>query len=60
MGSTNNSQKSIASALAELSAELGISDEDFGGKLKIEGEDPVIASKHHIGDSMSVLLLSLA
>ncbi len=38
MRNMNNSQKTIASALG---AELGISEADFGGKLKIEGKDPV-------------------
>ena len=41
----NNSQKTITSALEELGAELGISEADFGGSLKIEGKDPVVASK---------------
>ena len=52
----NNSQKTITSALEELGAELGISEADFGGKVKIEGKDPVVASRHHIGDSTAVLL----
>ncbi len=56
MGIMNSSQKTITSALEELCAELGISEADFGGRLKIEGKDPVVASKHHIGDSTSVLL----
>ena len=33
------SQKILTSALAELGAELGISDADIGGKVKIEGKD---------------------
>ncbi len=41
----NNSQKTITSALEELGAELGISEADIGGKVKIEGKDPVVASK---------------
>ena len=48
--------KTVTSALAELCAELGISEDDFGGKLKSEGKDPVVASRHHLGESMSVLL----
>jgi crotonobetainyl-CoA:carnitine CoA-transferase CaiB-like acyl-CoA transferase len=52
----NSAQKPITSALEELCAELGISEADFGGKLKIEGKDPVVASRHHIGESTSVLL----
>ena len=56
MRTMNNSQKTITSALEELGAELGVSEADFGGKLKIEGKDPVVASKHHIGESTSVLL----
>lgn len=52
----NNSQKTITSALKELGSELGISETDFGGKLKIEGKDPVVASRHHIGESTAVLL----
>src|SRR5512142_2804428 len=56
MRNMNNSQKTITNALQELGAELGISEADFGGKLKIEGKDPVVASKHHRGDSTSVLL----
>ncbi len=48
--------KTITSALAELSAELGIWAADFGGQVKIEGKDPVVASRHHIGDSTTVLL----
>ena len=56
MRTMNNSQKTITSALEELGAELGVAEADFGGKLKIEGKDPVVASKHHIGESTSVLL----
>jgi crotonobetainyl-CoA:carnitine CoA-transferase CaiB-like acyl-CoA transferase len=56
MRQVGETQKTITVALNELSAELGISEADFGGKLKIEGKDPVVASKHHIGDSTSVLL----
>ncbi|MGE5894805.1 MAG: hypothetical protein ACM34I_12170 [bacterium] len=40
MRNINNSQKTITSALEELGAELGISEADFGGKLKIEGKIP--------------------
>lgn len=42
--------------LEELGAKLGISEIDFGGKLKIGCKDPVVASKHRIGDVTSVLL----
>src|SRR5512136_565710 len=56
MRSMNNSQKTITSAHKELSAVLGISEADFGGKLEIEGKDPVIASRHHLGESTAVLL----
>lgn len=52
----SNSPKTITSALAELSAELGISEADFGGTLTITGKDPVVASPHHIGESTAVLL----
>lgn len=52
----NNSQKTITSALEVLSAELGISEVDFGGTLTIEGKDPIVASRHHIGESTAVLL----
>ena len=34
----NESQKTISSTLEELAADLGISEVDFGGKLKITGE----------------------
>ena len=51
-----NSHQTIASALEELGKELGISESDFGGTVKIEGKDPIVASRHHIGDSTSVLL----
>lgn len=44
MRNINNNEKNITSALEELGAELGISEEDFGGKLKIEGKDPVVCS----------------
>ena len=54
--SMNNPPKTITSALEELSAALCISEADFGGKVTIEGKDPVVASRHHIGDSTSVLL----
>jgi len=33
------SQKTIASPLEELGTELGISEADFGGKVKVEGKD---------------------
>ena len=46
MKTTNNSPKTVSSALAELGAELGISEADLGGSLKIEGKDPVVASRH--------------
>jgi hypothetical protein len=36
MKNMNNSQKTITSALEELGAELGISEADFGGKVKSE------------------------
>ena len=42
-----------------LGAALGISEADFGGKLNIEGKDPVVASRHHIGESTAVLLALL-
>ena len=45
MRDMNVSKKTITGALAELGAELGISEADFGGKVKIEGKDPVVASK---------------
>jgi hypothetical protein len=41
----STSQNSTTSALEELGAELGISEADFDGKVKIEGKDPVVASK---------------
>ncbi len=56
MKSVSDAQKSITSALEELGTELGISGADFGGNVEIEGQDPIVASKHHIGDSTSVLL----
>lgn len=46
----------LQSALKELREELGISEQDFGGKLTISGKDPVVASRHHIGESTAVLL----
>jgi|GEM_PF-6803289 len=45
MRDMNVSKKTITSALEELGAELGISETDFDGKVKIEGKDPVVASK---------------
>ena len=42
--------------LEELAAKLGISEIDFGGKLKIVAKAPVVASKHRIGDSTSLLM----
>src|SRR5512137_1484068 len=56
MRGMSNSPKTIAGALVELGTELGLSEADFGGTLKIEGKDPVVASRHHLGDSTSVLL----
>ena len=56
MRGINHTQKNVTRALEELGAALGISEQDFDGKLKIEGKDPVVASNHHIGDSTSVLL----
>ncbi|NLH71701.1 MAG: hypothetical protein GX456_01450 [Verrucomicrobia bacterium] len=38
----NVSKKTITGALEELGAELGTSEADFCGKVKIEGKDPVI------------------
>ncbi len=52
---TTKHSKTIASALEELGAELGISEADFGGRLKIEGKYPVAASKHHLGESRAGL-----
>jgi hypothetical protein len=52
----NQSPKTLASALAELSVHLGISEADIGGKLTITGKDPFVASPHHIGESTAVLL----
>lgn len=46
----------VSSALEQLCAEIGISEADFGGKVHIKGKDPVVASKHHLGDGMAVLL----
>jgi hypothetical protein len=40
----NDSHKTMTSALKELGAELGITEADFDGKVKIEGQDPAIAS----------------
>lgn len=45
MRNMNNSQQAITSTLEEPGAELGISEADFDGKVKIEGKDPVVASK---------------
>ncbi len=45
--------KTINSALAELGTELGISEADFGGKVNIEGKDPVVASRHHLGEYLT-------
>ena len=45
MRDMNVSKKTITGALEQLGAELGISEADFGGKVKIEGKDPVVASK---------------
>ncbi len=56
MRNVNDTQKTITSALKELGGELGISEADFDGKVKIEGKDPVITSRHHLGESTSVLL----
>ena len=50
MRKMSNSPKTIASALEELGAELGISEADVG-KVKIEDKDPVNASGHHRGKS---------
>jgi hypothetical protein len=44
MRNMTNSPTTIASALKDLGAELGIAEADFGGRLKIEGKDPVVAS----------------
>lgn len=41
----NVSQKTITSALEELGAELGISEADIGGKVKIEDKDPVVGTQ---------------
>jgi hypothetical protein len=41
----NVSKKTITGALEELGVEFGISEADFDGKVKIEGKDPVVASK---------------
>lgn len=57
MSTTNNSPKTIA--IAELSGEFGISEADPGGKLKIQGKDPIVVSKHRPGDSTSVPLALL-
>jgi crotonobetainyl-CoA:carnitine CoA-transferase CaiB-like acyl-CoA transferase len=51
--------RTTASALLELSEELGISEADMGGKVTIEGKDPLVASKHHLGDSTATLLALL-
>lgn len=56
MNTINNTPKTLTSALKELSTELGISEADFGGKLTIEGKDPIVASRHHLGESTAVLL----
>ena len=45
MRDMNVSKKTITGTIEELSAELGISGADVGGKVKIEGKDPVVASK---------------
>ena len=47
----NHPQNTIINAIAEPGAELGTSEADFCGKVKIEGKDPVIASRHHHGKS---------
>ncbi|MBX9943502.1 MAG: CoA transferase [Reyranella sp.] len=42
--------------LIELLQLLGVSEADTGGKVTIEGNDPVVASRHHIGEATAVLL----
>lgn len=48
--------KDMQSALAELYELLGLSESDTGGKVTIEGNDPVVASRHHIGEATAVQL----
>lgn len=40
----------------ELITLLGISEADTGGAVTISGQDPVVASRHHIGEATAVLL----
>ena len=51
MKDTNNPPQTVASALEELGAELAISEVDLSGNVEIEGNDDVIASRHHHGKS---------
>ena len=44
-------QNTITNALAEPGAMLGVSEADVFGNAKIEGKDPIIASRHHLGES---------
>jgi hypothetical protein len=49
-------QNAVTNALAEPGGDLGISEVDLGtvdlgGKVKIEGRDPVIVSRHRPGKS---------
>lgn len=44
-------QKTVTNVLEKPGAELGVSEAACGGKVKIEGKDPVIASRHHHGKS---------
>jgi crotonobetainyl-CoA:carnitine CoA-transferase CaiB-like acyl-CoA transferase len=48
--------RTTESALLELSEELGISESDMDGNVTFEGKDPLVASKHHLGDSTATLL----
>ena len=48
--------KTMAEALAELFRLLGVSESDAGGKVVITGKDPIVASRHHIGEATAVLL----
>lgn len=45
MRDMNVLKKSLVGALEELRTELGVSEAAFDGKVKIEGKDPVVASR---------------
>ncbi len=49
----------MQTALDELLGLLNFSESDMGGAIRIEGQDPVFASRHHIGEATAVLLATL-